>query len=137
MQQPIQITARGLTLSDTDQERIRAYAAKLDTFYPRIIGCTVRVSVPNKRPQGAVLHYNVRAAVGMPGGELAATRQRQKELMTAVQDTFKAITRQIQDFNRKQRDPQANSATWTAPRRPAATVPIGPKQQLAVAKGRA
>jgi len=105
MQGPVQITARGLTLSDEDETRIREHAAKLETFYPQMIGCTVRVSVPNKRPQGAPVHYNVRVTLGVPGAEIVATRQRQKELTAAVQDAFRAIGRQLQDYNRRQRGP--------------------------------
>lgn len=114
MQVPVQITALGLTLTEADERRIRGYAAKLDTFHPRLVGCKVRVSVPNKRPQGTPVHYNVRVAVGVPRGELAATRQRQKELMTAVQEAFRAVSRQLQDYNRKQRGPPA--PTSAAPR---------------------
>lgn len=110
MQRPLRITARDTELTDTIRQFLEESASKLETFYPAIVGCSVNISVPARRPQGASVHYNVRVQVEVPGQDIVANRQRQPDLRTAIQDAFRAAGRQLQDFNRRQRDPMLHGA---------------------------
>jgi ribosome-associated translation inhibitor RaiA len=56
---PVQITFRNLEATETIEGWIRAQAAKLDTFYRRIVCCRVVVEVPHEHHRRGNL-YNVR-----------------------------------------------------------------------------
>ena len=49
MQRPVQITFKDIPHSDAVETHIREKAAKLETFYPHIIGCHVTVELPLSR----------------------------------------------------------------------------------------
>jgi ribosome-associated translation inhibitor RaiA len=48
MQSPLQITTRDIPHSEALESHIRQKVAKLETFYPHIMGCRVVVEVPHK-----------------------------------------------------------------------------------------
>ena len=122
---PVQITFRNIPSSATVEEWIREEAAKLDEFYPRIMGCRVIVEVPNRRHKSGS-RYHVRVDLTVPGGELVVkhdptlhgSSQRtqaarlakhmeihvpHRELRQAIDDAFKSMGRRLQDFARRQR----------------------------------
>ncbi len=122
---PIQITFRNLEPSETVEKWIREEAAKLDEFYNRIMGCRVVVEIPSRRRKWGGL-YHVRIDLTVPGAELVVKRQpslhssiRQKgeakiakhsevqtphrELRQAINDAFKDMGRQLQDFAHRHR----------------------------------
>jgi len=100
MQVPLQITARELQLSESEERMIREAAAKLESFWDRITSCRVLVEAPHRRRHAGV-SYNVRIDVGVPGGELAITRRPRTTLATAVQEAFDAAQRRLQDQARR------------------------------------
>lgn len=102
MELELQISARGFTLDAGAEALIRRYAERLDHFYKRITGVRVLVEVPQRRMGEPVL-YNVRFDVTVPGGEVVATRQGQVELHTAIQRSYEAVRRRLQDYARRQR----------------------------------
>jgi cold shock CspA family protein len=122
---PIQITYRNMEPSQTVEGWIGKEAAKLDEFYNRIMGCRVVVELPSRRRKWGGL-YHVRIDLTVPGAELVVKRQptlysslRQKgqakpaknvevqaphkQLRQAINDAFKDMGRQLQDFARRQR----------------------------------
>jgi cold shock CspA family protein/ribosome-associated translation inhibitor RaiA len=101
MQIPVQIVAQGLELDDPARETIRAHAAKLETFFDRIMGCRVTVSVPNRWPQGNPLTHRVRIDLTVPRGELVVRRQPNPNLLDAIQDAFRVAGRRLQDYVRE------------------------------------
>lgn len=111
MELPLQITARNMSLGSPGDALIRRCAAKLETFYGRIMGCRVAVEVPQRFPAGAPMVYNVRVDLTVPGDEIVVTRQGHPELETAIQDAFDTAGRRLRDFARRQRgDVQRNKA---------------------------
>ena len=103
MEQPLQITAHNLALSQDVEAVIRREVAKLEQFYPRIINCRVLLDAEHRFPAGEVVAYGVRIDLTVPNGGLPTTRQTHEELLTAVQRAFDASRRQLEDHARIQR----------------------------------
>jgi cold shock CspA family protein len=114
--------------SSSVEEWIRDEAAKLNEFYPRIMSCRVVVELPNRRHKSGS-RYHVRIDLTVPGGELVTKREPSlhsswqrtqtnkaakhleihvphRELRQAIDDAFKAMGRQLQDYARRQRGDQ-------------------------------
>lgn len=102
MMLPVQVTARHMSLSDAAEAAIREKAAKLDTFYDRIMSCRVLVEAPHRSQHHGVL-YNVRIDLTVPGAELVVKREPNEDLYVAIRDAFNAARRQLQGHARKQR----------------------------------
>ena len=107
MQQPLQITFRGIPHSDAVKSAIEEKAKKLDHFYEKIMSCRVVVEAPHTQHQhGNIFH--IRIDITVPGGELVANRspskhQAHEDIYVAIRDAFDAAKRQLQNFNRKQK----------------------------------
>jgi cold shock CspA family protein/ribosome-associated translation inhibitor RaiA len=110
------------------EEWIRDEAAKLNEFYARTMSCRVVVELPNRRHKSGS-RYHVRIDLTVPGGELVTKREPSlhsswqrthtnkvakhleihvphRELRQAIDDAFKAMGRQLQDYARRQRGDQ-------------------------------
>jgi ribosomal subunit interface protein len=102
MQSPLQITMRDLPHSDVLEDHIRQKVAKLESFYPHLVGCRVVVEVPHKhKHQGR--KFDVRLDITVPGGELAVNRESDGDVYVALRDAFDAARRRIEDYGRRQR----------------------------------
>jgi cold shock CspA family protein len=111
--------------SQTVERWIRDEAAKLDEFYPRIMGCRVVVELPTRHHRRGN-RYHVRIDLTVPGAELVVNQdpslhssfQRtgaartakhleihvpHRELRQAIDDAFRAMGRRLQDYARRQR----------------------------------
>jgi len=122
---PVQITFRNMDRSEAIEEWIRAEAAKLDTFYNRIMRCRVAIEVPHRHHRKGS-SYHLRIDLTVPGEEIVVKRQPSlshrvqqlgeteikkhlelatphKNLRLAINDAFKAASRQLQDYARRQR----------------------------------
>lgn len=102
MKLPVQITTRHMSLSEAAEAAIREKAAKLDTFYDRIMSCRVLVEAPHRSQQNGVL-YNVRIDLTIPGAELVVKREPHEDVYVAIRDAFAAARRQLQSHVRRQR----------------------------------
>lgn len=103
MELQLQITARNIPLPDDMEATIRREAAKLESFYPRIIGCRVILEAEHRFPAGEIITYAVRIDLTVPRGEIPTTRQSHEDQLTAVQRAFDACRRQLEDYARLQR----------------------------------
>ncbi|MFQ5944601.1 MAG: HPF/RaiA family ribosome-associated protein, partial [Anaerolineales bacterium] len=74
MELPVQITFRNLDHSEEVESFIREKAARLDSFYDRIMSCRVMVELPHQRHRSSNLHH-VRIELTVPGGELTVSRK--------------------------------------------------------------
>lgn len=101
MQIPLQIVAQGLELGEPEREEIRSHAEKLETFFSRVLGCRVTVSVPNRWAQAGPIQYQVRIDLSLPGEQLVVKRQPGANLLDAMQDAFRVAGRRLQDYVRK------------------------------------
>jgi len=121
---PLQITFHHAEVIPDIEELIRAEAAKLERYYPRVMSCRVKVEQEGGRRSGNL--WNVRVDITVPGGEVVVNsepslggtarqtkqasirkgmeiRRERQILQRAVRDAFIAARRQLQDFARKQR----------------------------------
>jgi ribosomal subunit interface protein len=102
MQSPLQITMRDIPHSDMLENHIRQKVAKLEGFYPHLVGCRVVVEVPHRhKHQGR--KFDVRLDITVPGGELVVTREGDGDVYVALRDAFDAARRRIEDYGRRQR----------------------------------
>jgi cold shock CspA family protein/ribosome-associated translation inhibitor RaiA len=125
METPLQITFRNVKSSEMVEEWIRAEAAKLSTYYNRIMGCHVAIEVPHRHHRkGSPFHIRIDLVV--PGEEIVVKREPSlshrakqlgetevkkhlevktphKNLRLAINDAFKAAGRRLQDYARRQR----------------------------------
>lgn len=107
MQIPLQIAFRNLERSEAIAAKIVERAAKLESYYDRIIGCRVMVELQHKHHHRGN-HYHVRVDVTVPGAELVANREPGEhhayaDVYVAIRDAFDTIRRQLEDHARERR----------------------------------
>jgi ribosomal subunit interface protein len=102
MKIPLQVTFRDMSPSDAVETRIREKAEKLGRLYDRVIHCRVVVEMPQRHKHQGKLHC-VRIDLSVPGAELVANHAQNEDVYVALRDAFAAITRQLEDFVRRQR----------------------------------
>ena len=110
MQIPLQVTFRDMEHSDAVETRIREKAEKLQRYYDRIMGCRVVVEMPQRHKHQGKLH-SVRIDLTVPGAELVANHTQHEDVYVAIRDAFDAMSRQLEDFARKQRGEVKTHAT--------------------------
>ncbi|MBX3646253.1 MAG: ribosome-associated translation inhibitor RaiA [Rhodocyclaceae bacterium] len=114
MQRPLQITFKDIAHSDAVEQHIREKAAKLETFYPNIIGCHVTVELPHKHHHQGKEH-NVRIDIKVPGSEIVVNRDKHEDIYVALRDAFDAAKRQVEEYGRRQRGDVKHHAGKGAP----------------------
>ncbi len=102
MQTPLQITTRDVPHSEALDAQIRDKLAKLELFYPHIMGCKVMVELPHKHKHQGRL-FSVRLDITVPGGELVVNREAHGDVYVVLRDAFDAAKRQIEDYGSRQR----------------------------------
>jgi ribosomal subunit interface protein len=107
MQIPLQITFRGFPHSDAVEANVREKAARLEKFYPRIIGCRVVVEAEHHHHHKGYL-YHVRIDLTVPQKELVISREQHDEhghedVYVAIRDAFRSAKRRLEDYARIQR----------------------------------
>jgi ribosomal subunit interface protein len=107
MQVPLQITFRDMEPSAAVEAKIREKAAKLDRYYPRIMGCRVLIEAPHRHHHQGKL-YHVRIDLTVPGGEILVTHESSanhphEDVYVAIRDAFDAGRRRLMDHARHQR----------------------------------
>jgi len=103
MERPLNLIARGVELPRQVEEQIHARAAKLERFYPRLVGCSVIVEGPGRHHRRGG-PYDVQLDLRVPGADpILISRQHQEELERAVDDAFDVATRRLEDLLRLQR----------------------------------
>ncbi|HXQ24970.1 MAG TPA: HPF/RaiA family ribosome-associated protein [Candidatus Acidoferrales bacterium] len=138
MEIPLQVTFRNVKPSEALEGWIREEAAKLETFYDRIMGCRVAVEMLHSHHRKGS-RYHVRIDLTIPGGELVIKREPnvtdrlessgrtkaskrlevdapQKDLRLAISKAFKAAARQLQEYGRRQRGDVKTHETLPAAR---------------------
>lgn len=94
MQKPLQITFRDMEPSAALEARIRAKAAKLDSFDDRIMGCRVVVERLSARHRSGN-DFGVRIEVTLPGRNVTVDEARHEDAYVAVRDAFDAAARML------------------------------------------
>ncbi len=125
MEFPTQVTFRNVPNPEAVEADIRERAAKLDTYYARIVGCRVVVEVPHRHHRGGN-QYHVRIELSVPGGEVVVNHEPSlysseqalghekltkdtepngvhRDLPAAIHEAFDVARRRLQDYARRQR----------------------------------
>jgi len=102
MQHPLQITFRGLDHSDAVEQRIRDKVSALDRMHDPIMSCHVTVEAPNHRHHKGT-EYSVRLDLQLPDRQIVVGKQRDEDVYVAVQASFDAAVRQLEDYARRRR----------------------------------
>lgn len=97
------VVANGVELSPRVRAIIRREAARLTRFFDRILEIRVTVTCPHRRPRREAVQYNVVIRITVPLTDLVVKRQQSPDLLTAVQASFKAAGRLLQDRARRYR----------------------------------
>jgi cold shock CspA family protein len=108
---PIQIVDTAGVVGARDEAAIRREIRKLSSFSNRILGVQVTVTAPHRRLHREVIRYQVRIRIEAPLKDLVVKRQEHTELLTAVQEAFKAARRLVQDHVRRHRAPVSPTAS--------------------------
>jgi cold shock CspA family protein/ribosome-associated translation inhibitor RaiA len=107
MDKPLGITFHNLDRSESVIAVIREKYGKLERFHRHIVGMNVKVEMPKNHHRHGN-HYRVTIEVTVPGQRLVASRSSDKRArheapLPTINDAFKAITRKLEDYARKQR----------------------------------
>jgi cold shock CspA family protein len=130
MEIPLKITFHNMSPSKAVEATIREKAAKLNSFYNRIMSCRVTVEAPHRHHHKGKA-FEVRVDLTVPGGELVINHASQRleavkgrlaersekvfaerhepskhsaheDIYVAIRDAFNAAGRRLQDYARRQ-----------------------------------
>jgi cold shock CspA family protein len=108
MERPLELVFHNMPPSSEIESLVREKVAKLEKFYPRIVGCRVAVELPHKAHKTGN-SPKVRVEIQVPGQTLVVRheqRARQRgstpTARSSVRDAFDAATEKLRDFKRKQ-----------------------------------
>ncbi|MFV8836163.1 HPF/RaiA family ribosome-associated protein [Aquisalimonas sp. APHAB1-3] len=107
MQKPVQITFRNMDSSPALEARIRRRVGKLERHFEPIMSCQVAVEARHRHHHRGNV-YHVRIAVTVPGAELVASRDPERDHAhedpyVAFRDALRALIRQLEDHARRVR----------------------------------
>jgi len=115
MRIPMEITLRHMDPSPALETRIREKAAKLDRFYPHVMGLHVVVEAPPAHAQQGG-QFQVHIDFTVPGGELVVNKGHGHQSpahadgSVALRDAFDAAKRRLEAYVQQQRgDVKAHS----------------------------
>ncbi len=105
---PLQITFHGVEKSEALSESIRRHAEKLEHFSRSILHCHVVVEA-SERHHHKGNRYRLHVHVKVPGRDIQAGREpatadhTSEDPYVVVRDTFDALRRQLEDYERSRR----------------------------------
>ena len=104
---PVQVTFRSMDPSEAVEANVREKAEKFERFSRHLMSCRAVIEAPHRHGRKGKL-YHVRIDLGVVGGELVVTHQGpqdhgHEDVYVAIRDAFDAATRQLEDYERKQR----------------------------------
>ena len=97
---PVQITIRGIPVSDALKLKIQERAEKLNQYCKRISSCRVVIELSQKHKQQGKI-FNARIDVTVPGKELVVTHKKNQDPYLVVRDAFNALERQLEEHSNK------------------------------------
>lgn len=105
---PVQITFRGMAASDALRSSIEQHVEKLEQFSSSIIGCHVTVEQLERRHRKGN-RFNMHVQVQVPGQDIYVSNDPSEknhsfeDPYVTLRDTFHAVTRQLEDYERQRR----------------------------------
>jgi len=114
MDQPLEIAFHNLQPSPAIEAELRRHVDKLEHRFGRLVGCRVSVEKLHSQHRTGNL-FEVHITLGLPGRELAVSRQPHKakeryanpDIHTSIRDAFDAAERQLEAFKGKVRSDTA------------------------------
>jgi ribosomal subunit interface protein len=109
MQLPLKISYRGLEKTETIDDLVTEYAARLEKFCDHINRCDVAIEQPNHTHQKGNL-FRVRIDVTVSRGHELVADEKQTDsgahqpLTKVIHDAFKTMERQLRHLVEKQRE---------------------------------
>jgi ribosomal subunit interface protein len=100
MQSPVQITFRDMSPSPAIAAHVEKRAAKLDTFFDRIVSCHVVVEAPHRHSKHGK-RFHVRIDLHLPGKELVVSKNpddAREDAWAAINDAFGDAERVLEEF---------------------------------------
>jgi len=100
----VQLTFRDIPPSPAVSAHVEKRAAKLDTFFERMVSCHVVLEAPHRHSKHGK-KYHVRIDMHVPGKELVVSRNlddMKEDLYAAVDDAFADAERVLEDYARQQ-----------------------------------
>ena len=100
MQSPVQVTFRDMSPSPAITAHVEKRAAKLATFFDRIVKCHVVVETPHRRSRRGK-HFHIRIDLHVPGRELVVSKEQddaKEDAYAAIDDAFVDAERVLEDF---------------------------------------
>lgn len=97
-----------MSTSPAVEERIRHEAERLERYFDRLVGCSVKVEAPHQHSRKGQL-YDVSIELRVPGGPPLVVgrphhdQHAHEDVMVAVRDAFATARRLLQDHARKLR----------------------------------
>jgi cold shock CspA family protein/ribosome-associated translation inhibitor RaiA len=108
MERPLEIVFHNMAPSAEIEGLVREKVAKLEKFYPRMIGCRVAVELPHKQHKTGNIP-EVHVEIQVPGQTLVVRREHHvhqrrttPDARSSVREAFDAAKLRLQDFKRKQ-----------------------------------
>jgi ribosomal subunit interface protein len=114
MESPVQLTFRDMPPSPALAAHVERRAAKLDTYFNRIVKCHVVVEAPNRHSKQGK-RYHVRIDLHVPGKELVVSKNpdaSKEDAHAAVDDAFGDAERVLEEHARQL---QADTKTHLKP----------------------
>lgn len=107
MDSPLQVIFVNLDHSQAVEELIREKSRRLERYYKHIIDARVIIGLDDRRHHKGNL-YRVTIEVNVPGQRLVVskspgTRTRHEDLLPTINDAFRAMIRQLEDYSHRQR----------------------------------
>lgn len=91
---PVKITLRGMERSDALETQVRERCAKLEQFFPQLIGTDVTLALEERHKQQGN-NYVVKLVLQIPGNDIVIDQQRDEDAYVAVREAFDAAARRL------------------------------------------
>ena len=101
IQTPVQITSRGFGLAVWWKDAVQKKVEKLERFHHRITACRVVVESIHHHHYGRP--YQGRIDLELPGRVIVIDREEAATLEEAIERSFDAVGRRLEDFARRKR----------------------------------
>jgi len=103
-----EVTFRDIERSAAVEQRVLERSERLARLSDRITNCHVVIQAPHRHHHKGKL-YDVRIQLHMPGHEIVVSREGSEnhayeDVYVVVRDAFDAAERQVEDWQRKQRE---------------------------------
>lgn len=103
-----EVTFRDIERSEAVEQRVQERAESLGRLSSRITTCHVVIQAPHRHHHKGKL-YDVRIQLHMPGHEIVVSREgsqdhAHEDVYVVLRDAFDAAERQLEDWQRKQRE---------------------------------